>query len=377
MSIKRAILVFGLIATLPFLVLCGMVLFAACVVDAYDSFLYPFHEGMWRELVLLIGCIVVCVSWMTTLIYLLGKQLQKRKMNLTKGLISIVVLFLVGCATDESVDSDTSKIIWTYPGIYEVESITNIQAYFDSLYHKCGADIWTHNPEVGESIEVWNAVRELHRFVNHQRKYYPVDEVNKAIGNMAFEQGYCFSHSGDDPDIVNSGESFLFRFIEQAAIHSPKLDFITSFHAEDNQAGILYFPEWCSINPLYSFLVYNTKQGYKVLTIGSKGDVKINMIFHLLDKRGRIYYLCSNNDDSIYFRQYLYGWDGEQMTLLCEAYNVSWDRYGDGYKIVFNPQTLEWKYCLPKNGIYQIVEGTNTYQLILDWEDSKVVKTSI
>lgn len=244
-------------------------------------------------------------------------------MLLKKEVIYLGILLLfISCMRDKGKVPVISKDIWAYPGVYEVDSVVDIRSYFDSLYHECGADIWTHNPEMGESIDVWNAVKELNRYVNHERRSYPVDEVNTALKHMAFEQGYRYSYSGEDSDSVNSGEVFLFRFIEQAALHSPQLNFATTFHAEDGNAGILYFPEWSNINPLYSFLVYKTKQGFKVLTIGKKGDVKINKIFRLFDKRGRIYYLCSNNDDAIYFRQYLYRWDGDVMTLVCSSDSI-------------------------------------------------------
>lgn len=236
----------------------------------------------------------------------------------------IILLIAVGC-TEVSRKGGETNDVWTYPGQYEVDSVANIQAYFDSLYNECGADIWTHNPEIGESIEVWNAVKELHRYVNHEREHYPTDEVNAALRHMTFEQGYCYSHSGDDPDSVNAGEVFLFRFLEQAALHSPQLDFVTDFRAEDGKVGILYYPEWSGINPLYSFLVYKTEQGYKVLTVGNKGDTKINKIARLPDKRGRTYYLCSNDDNSVYFRQYLYEWDGETMRLIYETNSIEDD----------------------------------------------------
>lgn len=284
----------------------------------------------------------------------------------------ILLLFVNSCIDDKKKIIDETHKLQAYPGAYEVDFVDNIQSYFDSLYHECGADVWTHNPEIGESIEVWKAVNELHQYVNHQRKYYPVDDVFNAMKVMAFEQGYAYSHSGENPDSVNNGEIFLFRFIEQAVLHSPKLDFVTNFHAEDGNAGILYFPEWSSINPLYSFLVYRTNQGFNVLTIGEKGDTKINKIFQLLDKRGRIYYLCSNNDDAIYFRQYLYGWDGETMKLLCYTDSINeWKGYNDGYTIVFNPEELTWNYCFSHNGIYQEVVDATMYKLHLDWDKSK------
>lgn len=279
-------------------------------------------------------------------------------------------MIFIGCEGRKSAIAVKEKEIRSYPGVYEVDSVTNIQTYFDSLYHQCGADIWTHNPEDGESVAVWNAVRGLHRYVNQERKYYPAEEVKDALKSMAFEQGYIYSHSGSDS--VNAGEVFMFRFLEQAAIHSPQLDFITDFHAEDGEAGILYYPEWCSFNPLYSFLVFKTKQGYKVVTVGQKGDAKINRIFKLQDNSGHIYYLCSNNDDIIYFRQYLYGWDGETMTLLCNGESVNWDREDNEYKIIFNPDKLTWDYCLQINGVFQKAEGTKTYKLYLEWDKSVI-----
>lgn len=277
--------------------------------------------------------------------------------------------------TENKVKIETGKSIYAYPGDYEADSVANIQAYFDSICKNCGAEVLIHNANRDDSIEVWNAVKELDRYVNHQRKYYPVEEIRTAIQNMAFEQGYIYSHSGEESDSANCGEIFLFRLIEQAALYSPQLDFVTTFHAEGGEAGILYFPEWSGMNPLYSFLVYKTEQGYKVLTVGEKGIAKINKIFHLLDMQGRTYYLCSNYDSPIYYRQYLYGWDGKTMTFLCEldGFDESWwDEDGNMYEIVFNPRKIRWDFCSLKNGVYQKVKGTKSFVLSLDWEKSRI-----
>ena len=60
------------------------------------------------------------------------------------------------------------------------------------------------------------------------------------------------------------------------------------------------------------------------------------------------------------------------MKFLCNAdCIVGWDRYDDGYKIVFNPDELTWSYCFPKNNVYQKVNGTKTFGLSLDWDRSK------
>ena len=287
----------------------------------------------------------------------------------------IIAILGVSCTSTTENKLATTKNIYAYPGAYEVDSVTNIQAYFDSICVDCVAAVWTHNSNQRESIEVWNAVKELDRYVNHQRKYYPAEEIKNALQYMAFEQGYLYSHNGEESDSANCGEVFLFRLIEQAALHSPQLDFVTTFHAEGGNAGVLYFPEWSGMNPLYSFLVYKTEKGYKVLTIGKKGEDKINKIYRLLDKHGRIYYLCSNNDHTVYFSQYLYGWDGKTMTFLCKPESLNkyygWEGGGEDHKIVFNPNKLTWDYCILRNGVYQKMEGTKTYGLTLDWEKSR------
>lgn len=293
---------------------------------------------------------------------------------MNKWLLGMAMAMLcASCTKPKESTQETVQDTYAYPGDCKVEPVVNIQAYFDSICEHHGAAVWTHGSDEQQTAEVWAAVKELDRYANHQRQYYPAEEVGKALQHMAFEQGYLYSHGAEEtPRVANPGEVFLFHFIEQAAIHSPQIDFVTTFHATDGKAGILYFPEWSGINPLYSFLVYETEQGYRVLTIGEKGCTKITSIYPLTDQRGRNYYLCSNNDFIVYFDQYLYGWDGQTMTYLCEPNHLTgWDRYDDGHKIVFNPTKLTWNYCLPSNGVYQKAEDTTTLRLTLDWDKSK------
>lgn len=305
-----------------------------------------------------------------------GMPYARRTMK--RWMMYIGVLLLVASCTADKTSVAGPKSIWDYPGVYAVDSVTDIQAYFDSLCHECGADVWTHTPENGDSQDVWNAVRELHRFVNHQRGAYPAEEVKTALRHMAFEQGYAYSHGADETDSVsngearraNAGEAFLFRFLEQAAAHSPRLDFVTDLQAEDGKAGILYFPEWSGLNPLYSFLVYRAGQGYKVLMVGQKGNDKINKLYSLTDNQGRVYYLCSNNDSPVYFRQYLYGFADGQMTLLSEGDDVEWGGWEDGYELVFDSARLTWNFFQSVNGARQKVEGAPTYRLRLDGDKS-------
>ena len=299
---------------------------------------------------------------------------------MNKWLFYIVIVALgVGCTKPtESHVVEPKKDIYTYPGEYDVDSVTNIQAYFDSICKNCGAAVWTYayEPNGNESIEVWNAVKELHRYVNHQRKYYPAEEVTKAIEHMTLAQAYIYSQGGPKPDTVNCGEAFLFRFIEQTALHSPQLDFVTTFRAEGGKAGILYLEDWSLTHPLYCFLVYETEQGYKMIRVGDGYGYLANIysIYQLFDEYGRTYYLCSFNERPIDFTQYLYGWDGNTMKFLCKAHSVEgagWDIYINNSKIVFNPNKVRWDYCVLKNGVYQKLKGTKSYKMTLDWENSR------
>jgi len=270
-----------------------------------------------------------------------------RWMHLGLLLLGLVVL-LASCGGEKD-DKKLVKDVWTEPGVYDAEPEVDIEGYFDSLVDSCGAQVWTHCEDWGETDSVWKGVRELDRYVKHQRQYYPADEVRLALDFLAFQQGYLWSHAGIE-EKVNAGEVFLYRLLEQAAFHSPHLDYITDFHAVDGKAGILNYQEW-SPNPLYSFLIYQTEQGYKVMKIGESGDVRIDKIFPLQDQQGRTYYLCSNNNLGLFFRQYLYGWDGETMQFLCKATSSDCieeqlsfpvDYYDDKYTLIFNPRRIEW-----------------------------------
>ena len=50
----------------------------------------------------------------------------------------ILGLLLVVSCSEISQKNNVSKDFWAYPGVYEVDSIGNIQAYFDSLCNHLG-----------------------------------------------------------------------------------------------------------------------------------------------------------------------------------------------------------------------------------------------
>lgn len=273
----------------------------------------------------------------------------------------------------ETVNETTKREgIYAFPGEYEVDHPIDLEAYFDSLC-RVGAFVAVHGNEKKDSFLVWDAIRSLNLFVQKKSKVFPAVQVRRALDALRLEQAYAYNHCCMEDS--NGGEAFLFRLLEQAALHCYQIDYITDFLADDRKAGILYYEEWSLGNPLYSFLVYQSKQGFRVLTVGGKGYAKIEKIFHLTDELGREYYLCSNNNDGVYFCQYLYGWEGDHLKLLCEmdAEFGCPDCTEKGYELIFNPNQRTWSYCGKDGVLYHRVAGTPMLQLVLDGDRSQFV----
>ena len=314
------------------------------------------------------------------------KQMKNRSCRiLTFEAISIIVLF--SCQQKQKAerqeieyinaenDTVSRRGLYVLPGDYEAGHPKNLVAYFDSLCQE-GLFVATHNNDKEDSLKVWEAIKFLDRYARGKDRFYPMKAIRDALEILRTEQAYCYNHGGQEGQ--NGGEAFLFRLIEQAAAYCNQIDFITDFHADDRKAGILYFEEWSLGNPLYSMLVYQKSQGFGVRMIGDVGEAKIEKIFHLTDSQGRDYYLCSNNNEGVYFCQYLYGWKGDDLELICQLNDV----FGcsecteRGYELVFNPKQYSWIYCQKNGDMYHRVDNTPMLRLQLNGDSSKFVVES-
>lgn len=188
----------------------------------------------------------------------------------------LVVLTLISCSSKDKRVKDITAI----PGVYTVDESVDLVAYFDSLEQNCGAEVWVHCPEDGEE-QVRQSIRELDRYASGKRKFYPAEDVKKALNLMAFEQGYYYSHGPGDDEDSNFGEIFFFRYLEQAIRFSPEISLLADFKSTDDSVGVIYYSEWSASNPLYSFLIYRQTKGCKVQMIGSKGNTNIEKLFQL------------------------------------------------------------------------------------------------
>ena len=337
---------------------------------------------------------------------------MKHKMKLKSGIITFAVLFailFIACKDNKQKDnqnaitenetitdtaSDTVEQwvdikregIDMLPGVYKTEFPDDLNKYFDSLENKCDAPVWLHaeDDEHNKQKTVYYAINELNRYKHGQRKYFPDSLLRRALKAIDLEIAYIYSHGEEQS--IHFGERFFFRLLEQTVINSPKIDYVTDFHSNDGNAGILNYDDLSS-KPLYSFLIYKTDNGLRLLTVGDSINIGIEKIFNLQDSQGRNYYLCSNNSMYSYyfgdfFCQYLYLYDGNSLKLVASTQLVKeFSMYGknisDKAEIIFNPRTLTWSYCLKKGDIYKKITNTPELHLKLNGSNSEfyVVKS--
>lgn len=296
-------------------------------------------------------------------------------------LLPLLLALITSCGEKKGKNSICmEKYIGSYPGVYDVDHPKNIRSYMDSLIASGDASVEVHNNDSDNYVVVWNGVNALSNYAKGNMKYYPAEEIHKSIEQLVIEQGYRYSHGVENPDkqdTLSKSEIFLFRFMEQAVLSAPKIDFISQFHCDDSSAGILYYKEW-GINPLYSILVYKAEKEYRIKMIGDKAYVKIEKIFHLKDKQGREYYLCSDNSCLLYFNQFVYMKDGKDMKLVANTCSMGYGEDGymyDDYHIIFNPNKLTWKFCSKDSNVFHRIDGTPILGLILDGDNTRFEST--
>lgn len=243
------------------------------------------------------------------------------------------------------------------------------------------AQVWVHTDDSRDSLEVWRAVRELGRYAEGERKYFPDTELRKAMSEVAFELGYVWSHGCWEEDETNPGEVFLFELLDEAARITPKADFIADFCSEDGNIGILNYHEW-SPNPMLSFLIYRSGDGFRKQLIGRKGYVRIDKIFFMGEHGGDPYYLLSNNTTPLFFCQYLYRLHKGRAELVCDNEGfptLDCDKDEDlgygylGTEIIFNPRTLIWCYATRDGEYYHKVGGSPELRLDFDGPRSRFI----
>lgn len=311
--------------------------------------------------------------------------------------LSVLVMVVTGFAVkSQEMNFDVMPQIYkdvaAPPGVYRMDYIKDIKAYFSFLHEERGVVGVYHVEEDKNVVPV--AIEQLHAFVNGDRKSYPYSEVMNAITTVAFELGYIDGHGGVEQGYINLGEAFLYRFMEQAVYYCPDITKICHKTTSDSSAGIMAFKSWNKQDGLMSFLLYKSGDGHnKVMRITTGGQVTPEKIFKM-HHQGRDYLLCSSYGSSASFSQLLFAfreYDNEPYL----AYSISLNPFagnsgffcitdGDNYmtrvdipenvglydcKITFNPTKYKWEWCSKKGEYYHRVDGTPVVYVSLSDDD--------
>ncbi len=312
---------------------------------------------------------MICCAIVALLIGIVscGDSKKKENKNEEKHVVTTTPTKQVKESEKDVVDnSQTYKV---FPGEYDIVMTDDLVNYFNEL-KDLGYNVGARD---SEKPLVDKAVAELEKYAKGNRKYYPEEDVEKALDVMVNWEKKNFKTNS-----FSNSSVFLFRFMEQAARLCPNVEFLADFSHKDKKLGVINYA-LSSSDPLYSILIYKSGNGCKLKMIGIPGEVKVEKIFYF-GQDGNEYYLCSNNstkNDIGDFCQFLYAINNGEAMLLTSTMRMPYVDDLDGiknYKIVFNPSDIRWDYCTKKDKYYHKIKNTPSLQLVLSGKNSYFVE---
>lgn len=325
----------------------------------------------------------------------------------TGTVILCMMLIAVSCKPRSSQDpspqdptssdsiSDTTSNMSSDDNVYEEDSLRialpgeckdspdNLIAYSDSLLNGinsltifCCEEIIRVN--VRKNIK--KTFAELQRYKEGKRKYYPQEDVYKILSFFQEDLALLISHSDNINDLNTI--NIFFRLMEQAVRLCPDINFLSKVCSQDHRLGTLDFHDAYSLGVYYS-LIYRKPNGqYGILSFKGYGE-KINHIRMIEETATCRRYLVSIEPNKYYSLYSFQAWivdlysNGKTRVIIPSntgdiinewenmiEYREDDDTYKD-VKLIFNPQSLRWSYCLKKDSVYCPIKGSKDIALIL------------
>lgn len=236
-----------------------------------------------------------------------------------------------------------------------------------------------------DTSRVFPAIRELDRYVRGERKFYPAEQVRKAIDFWGFAIDWAYNHGAFEDGDSRCLNTYL-RFLNYAASNATDINFITDQVSADHNAGVITYSRATSYN-FSIFAVYRSVYGnfgVKLLYSDISGEQIDGYdapydITHVRkigpDDAGMYLY---SNETPYYFMHCLcwYGPDGEEHFFMPKNRNVIHEQWitedirsresFDDFKVVYNPKKVCWNICTSVNKTWQPVSGSKTLYLDLD-----------
>ena len=278
------------------------------------------------------------------------------------GKDSIVNISEVGIA-DTIINADDEKIVHARMMYYDFDKIENLESFFDSILAKHPIPIWL--PEEDKTtLKVKECIAKIEEYRKGKKQFFPDSLVSGCLKSIGFNTAIVNNHGPEYTDMVY-GECLMMC----AAFYAPDITCLVEMQTPDHCAGVCNYGTSYNRQPWWAYLFLKRKKGYEVICLGD--NVAVRSIFQLEDSQNRKYYLCSDNESSLEFNQWLY-WvkDEGDICRVAECHKAPMDGEAESY--YFDKNRLIWKYTKWDEAKHQLLATSESpaMTLCLDGEKS-------
>lgn len=250
---------------------------------------------------------------------------------------------------------------------FDFDKIEDLGIFFDSISKEHPILIWMQAEDNTNEL-LKRAVSKIEAYRKGQGRFYPDNLVVACMNSISFNTVVVNNHRLGYTDMV-CGECFMMC----AAYYSPDITYLVQMQTPDHRAGIFNYGADYSGTSWWSYLFLKRKKGYEVACLGDYATAR--RIFLLEDEQKRKYYLCSNNNSALEFRQWLY-WakGGDEVVKVAECAEApSNDEFTEYY---FDRNRMIWKYARQDQATSKLMATSEmpALSLMLDGAKSRFVK---
>ena len=248
----------------------------------------------------------------------------------------IVNIREMGIADTTTIGDDDARIVHAKMGYYNFDQIENLVSFFDSILAKHPIPIWLPEEDTTNQ-RVKSCVARIDAYRKGKAQFFPDTLVSDCLRSISFNTALVTHHR---PDYTDTAYGACLMMC--AAFYSPDITCLVEMQTPDHCAGIFNYGTSYNRQPWWSYLFLKRKKGYEAICLGD--FVAVRSIFQLEDAQKRKYYLCSDNNTSLEFNQWLYWVKGEDDILrVAECHKAPME--GDVESYYFDKNRLIWKYA--------------------------------
>lgn len=269
---------------------------------------------------------------------------------------SIVNIKEISIADTTIISEEGERIVHAKMGYYDFDQIENLVSFFDSILVKHPMPIWL-SEEDSINQDVKRCIVRIEAYRKGKTQFFPDSLVSKCLRSISFNTAIVNNHGPECTDMVY-GESLMMC----AAFYSPDITCLVDMQTLDHCAGIFNYGTGYNDQPWWSYLFLKRKKGYEAICLGDY--VAVRSIFQLEDTQKRKYYLCSDNNTSLEFNQWLYWVKGEDdIRRVTECHKAPMEGEGESY--YFDKNRLIWRHAKWDEAKLQLIATSESPVMVL------------